>query len=387
MKTALPGFTAEYGLYQSAATYRKSNASPGATITGAFDDAVEPSGLSNRMGYAGPPHPGRGGPSASTFPFICGGEICTGRDACCHGKCTYLGFDNNNCGACGNVCKNGMTCSQGCCVYAPPDAAVQFEGFFLSNFNYTLYNGCSPINDLKVVFQVTKEMSAPGGFSIQLNGFQNNPSSATTVADYLQYVVFVNGTELQGGIQYWNLEGYQNCYNQTQNADACLQYLLYNSLYQTIPGATTPLNTLPAGSTIEIDLSQSGGNITGATFTVNTGSGGPYSLVLPVPQANQQSFLAFEVNVVGYDDGAFGDFSPFGAGTLTYSIPSGQLTVAGTTVPNPTNLCTAAPQSGGTGETSNVFYGPMSQCSGSSISQTLMVPYTQILPFQRDRFG
>ena len=38
-------------------------------------------------------------------------------DSCCNGVCTTLGQDQNNCGACGNVCPEGDIC-QGTCM--PP---------------------------------------------------------------------------------------------------------------------------------------------------------------------------------------------------------------------------------------------------------------------------
>ncbi|CAM2802991.1 Stigma-specific protein, Stig1 [Legionella steigerwaltii] len=44
-----------------------------------------------------------------------GGGCQTGTIAC-NGSCVNTQTDNNNCGACGNVCSTGSTCSSGQCV-------------------------------------------------------------------------------------------------------------------------------------------------------------------------------------------------------------------------------------------------------------------------------
>jgi hypothetical protein len=41
---------------------------------------------------------------------------CTGSAICCNGSCVNQSTDDSNCGACGNVCPPGTTCSAGACV-------------------------------------------------------------------------------------------------------------------------------------------------------------------------------------------------------------------------------------------------------------------------------
>jgi hypothetical protein len=40
---------------------------------------------------------------------------CDSTETCCSGKCVNSKSDSVNCGACGNVCTNGKTCSNGVC--------------------------------------------------------------------------------------------------------------------------------------------------------------------------------------------------------------------------------------------------------------------------------
>ncbi len=41
--------------------------------------------------------------------------ICTKENILCNGTCVDKGFDDNNCGKCGNACASGSFCSEGSC--------------------------------------------------------------------------------------------------------------------------------------------------------------------------------------------------------------------------------------------------------------------------------
>lgn len=47
--------------------------------------------------------------------ICCNGQCCEPGEQCCNGTCTEVEFDPNNCGKCGNVCPDEMMCCNGTC--------------------------------------------------------------------------------------------------------------------------------------------------------------------------------------------------------------------------------------------------------------------------------
>ncbi|MFN8593151.1 MAG: hypothetical protein U0031_16975 [Thermomicrobiales bacterium] len=54
-------------------------------------------------------------PLAKTVQPVAAQTTCAAGQRLCNGTCVDTCCDNNNCGACGNVCTGGLTCFEGVC--------------------------------------------------------------------------------------------------------------------------------------------------------------------------------------------------------------------------------------------------------------------------------
>lgn len=284
----------------------------------------------------------------------------------CGSACVNLDDDPQNCSACGKSCppitlKGPWTsgeppqldCLTGIC-FCPNN------GYSLSNTtNYFLSSGCDvPVQELNVTLTAGDDLYSPNGFGMQLNAMAmpGNPNSIV----WMQYIFGVNGQQVFAEINYWTAAQLNNA-----NSSGTLTA-------PTIPGLTLPTaNTIPAGYTLEIDLTNdSQGNVNGAYFTVTDTGGNTY------PSGNvlnsNSSFAnlptpiqGFDVLVVGKPSLEIANLSGFG--TITYEATSGLCVLGGGT--NPCSGGTIV----GTGERSNAVYLPLAPpCCDSSFTQIFL---------------
>jgi hypothetical protein len=381
----IPGFNAQHSIYRSAANYRTTESSFETGGGGRLDDVIEPASACNLTKFQQCIN--NGGLPPDILEAVCNQQygLCLRGASCCgigeDRACRDVSSDPNNCGSCGHSCGSGVccnetccsagnACSNGCCLVNPVGTLSSFN-------NYLLKNGCHNIEDLRVYLTATQALVAANGWSVQLNAY--NPSGPTT--SWMQYVITVSGSSMQASVQYWDMALFYPCASMTcMGSQTCINtscvgpsIWLFNPSQPIPVPSTLPSNTLPAGWTLGIELTNDGsGNITLATFTL-TDNAQPVphtsTVKIPVPASFQFPIVAFQLNVVGPSGGAGTTFSP-GAGSITYQA-DGQLCIEG----GLRDACSNSAGSGtATAETSNVQYGQMSSCCGSSLTQSLTAP-------------
>jgi hypothetical protein len=252
-------------------------------------------------------------------------------------------------------------------------------GGLRGNSNYFFHSEGNPITELSVVIDVTKDIVAPWGFSIQLNGY--SPPNAACV--WQQYCLgFYTGARPQIG---WVIEGWPS--------GAYFRHLheklglgkgsdLYNIRRQLVSMRGI---TLPAGYKLKIALAHDSkhpsGTIVGASFSVTDNHGKSASsgqqliqsfrfdrTKTPVASEALAPILAFELDIVGAGNNQY-SFLESGAGAITYAATS-PLTVknnhpAGTSAEHIV-----------TGEQANTVYGELDARPGRRFTQTLVAAQT-----------
>jgi hypothetical protein len=305
----------------------------------------------------------------------------------CGVDCVNLNNDVENCGRCGHKCPfpNIQTCQNGSCVCptvpAPANLADTYNGFaygvmkgLTSDNNYIITNACNNILGLTVTLQISpeqgSELVSDNGFSVQLNGFSPSGISAAQ-----QYTFSISGSTVQASIDNWQSNLATEIVNGSPPNPIC----------------STPINNgIPAGWSLVLQLLYDQfENVKGGTYSVldnnqqpvgnspvqflvqnaGCGNGGPCSGFQPgapgQPSPTLSPITAFTVDVVGLANGAGTNFSS-GAGTITYSVSSGQLS-ANSNLPS----CIETP--GATVEHSNAAYGTMIACPAKSLTQSFQV--------------
>jgi hypothetical protein len=284
---------------------------------------------------------------------------------------------------------------------------------FLSGANNSvLVDNCQNLFNLTVQLQVTEDLVTLGdtGFSLQLNCYPQigaitpnaTPQTGSGQLSWFQYLLTVANNQITFEIQYWafGAHSYQNAgpggnppavwwppgYTPNPaNTSPWLPVFPNVAATGTVVGSTSS-NQVPAGSVITIKLAtDSSGNITGATFSITDPSGStstqPWQQFAGQPEpANFAAFpiYGFQVNVVSPPSSACTFTS--GAGTLTYSVSPGVLSV------QTVNTCGGSQP--GTGENSNIVYQAMSPTSGSTISQSFAAPAMSMsFNFDKSTFG
>ena len=181
-----------------------------------------------------------------------------------------------------------------------------------SNSNYILASSCNPLIDLSVTIEVTEDIvwqsaSGPvGGFGFQLNAY----SSPGDLCALQQYLIYLGGTDLFGGIDNWPVNG-------------------TNIINDFFGLASLPAVTLPAGYVLQISLqNDNDGNVTGATYTVFDNQGNVLANVTQdllaldgVTSADLAPITAFELDFVGPINGESAVLSS-GAGWFAYESAS-----------------------------------------------------------------
>lgn len=253
------------------------------------------------------------------------------------------------------------------------------SGGLRGNSNYFFHSDGNPITELSVVIDVTKDIVAPLGFSVQLNGY--SPPNAACV--WQQYCLgFYTGARPQIG---WVMEGWPS--------GAYFQHLhetlglgkgsdLYNVRRQLVSmrGAT-----IPAGYKLKIALAHDpkhpNGTIVGASFSVTDNHGKSASSGRQLIQSFRfdrtktaiapealAPILAFELDIVGVANNQY-SFLESGAGTITYAATSSL------TVKNKHPAGTAAEHIV-TGEQANTVYGELDARPSRRFTQTLVAAQT-----------
>jgi hypothetical protein len=252
-----------------------------------------------------------------------------------------------NCGSCGNICAVSQTCCGGTCT--GPVAAL-----LSSNSNYFFDNACMNIVGLTVTLRFTQDVTSDSGFTVQLNA--DSPSGTDA---WQQYGFSITGNSIQGFINNWR--------------DLNTQIVC-----DTVGLASTPIgNGIPAGYSLVLQLlTDSAGNVTGATYQVFDNNGNSQAnstflvqnagcrcggTCLGFMPGDLSPMTTFTFDIVGPGNGK-GTTLTSGAGNITYSVSSGSLRPR-SSVPAciETNLITA--------ETSNAAYGVLNGCPSQSATQ------------------
>jgi hypothetical protein len=223
-----------------------------------------------------------------------------------------------------------------------------------SNSNYFLCN-CSNILDLTITIDVTEDIKGSDGFSFQVNCY-----SPRGVDGIQQYVITMDpqGT-LYAAVDNW-----------TYSAGHVHQLINYFPSIGSLPNAT-----LPAGYTLTISLQNDGnGNITGASYNVNDGSGHSiastktellkldlYHSSKSVTSADLSPIVAMTMDFVDWANGNATTLSS-GAGVFVFNASTPM------TVSNAEPSCVEL--DGGTLETSNSIYGQMPARPSQSMTQS-----------------
>jgi len=264
-----------------------------------------------------------------------------------------------------------------------------------SSNNSILVNGCQNLQDLTVTLRVTQDLITLGntGFSLQLNSYpqigskaQGTPQTGDSTLTWFQYILIVANNQVTWEIQYWanNAHSYQEGppkivwppgYSPSPpNTTPWLPVFPNTAITGTVP-ISAPSNQVPAGSILKIQLATDTiGNVTGATFSITDPSGAvhpdstkPWSQYANSPQPPQYALYpiyGFEADLVGTPSSNCTFIS--GAGTLTYSINQGTLSVQ-------SNTTSCGGLQPGTAEQSNAVYGNITPSSGSTVSQSLTI--------------
>jgi hypothetical protein len=250
---------------------------------------------------------------------------------------------------------------------APPP--VPFD----SNHNYIMYGGGKPILGLVVTIEPTEDLVALGGMSMQLNCY--SPARASCV--YQQYVTGLDKLSksktlhLGSSIENFPSDTYRAQLHRSIGLHATGD--LYNQHFHFAKFAA-PGARVPAGWKVKWELFNDAndptGTITGARYSVISDKGEVQTsgrqmirrftfsnTSVPVTAEAMAPILAFEMNMVGGNNGKFAHVA--GAGTITYE--GSALTPLGTL---PAGLATGAH----TAERSNIRY---AELPASSTTKTV----------------
>lgn len=227
-------------------------------------------------------------------------------------------------------------------IYVPPPSVLG------SNSNFIIESNCNPITGLNIKFTATKDIVSSVGFSEQINAY----SQKGALCAYQQYGFLVDNTgEISVFVDNWPVTG-----------NNLLNY--FKQIYK------LPTPVFPNGYSVNAYLiTDTNGNITEVDYTLYDDKGTTLetaAILLSTISGFQTSYLApitaFEVNVVGPDNGQSTVFSSIGA-LLDYKATS-QL-IATATLPSCTETTAI------TAETANDTYGQIPNVAGSDISQSV----------------
>lgn len=259
---------------------------------------------------------------------------------------------------------------------------------FSSNHNYYIYGGGRPLHGLIVTIDLTEDLVAPTGISLQLNGYAPTGDSKSIYQQYVTGISPTNPPYLRGtgkptpsslligwSMENWPSEEYRRHLHTTiglhQKGD------LFNKLG--VIGVYPPAkDRIPAGYQIKYQLltdkNDPSGKIIGAIYSVKDDKGketssGPQLIKdftfdgvdKPVSQESMSPIVALQMNLCGLNGGRF-MFMKSGGGTITYEADA-PLTAEGKVPTTVADLKTF------TKETSNIVYGRVAAGPSSKIVQ------------------
>jgi hypothetical protein len=249
-----------------------------------------------------------------------------------------------------------------------------------SNHNYYLFTGGQPFRGLVVTLDVTEEISAPNGVSIQLNGY--GPPGAGCV--WQQYIVTVSHDPSKPLTLEWIIENWPSKDLHEKLVHTAGMTNDHNDLFNVhapapLPTFSVPGGRLPAGYRIRweflVEANDPDGVVTGVifSFTDNKGktwSSGPRKILdfdynhtkTRVTREALAALTAFELNIVGRTNGLY-SFIETGAGTITYQASTPM-------TPQFQQPKTVSGQGTFTAEGSNIEYGDLAGAPGTKLVQT-----------------
>jgi hypothetical protein len=257
--------------------------------------------------------------------------------------------------------------STGCVLALTADAragasckAQQYKGQVLEgNWQFQLgSNSCTPLTGVEVTVEVSQDIivasSTEGynGFSMQLNA--NGPSSGLTPSQLIwqQFVIQVGSGQVDGFTQQWPSGG-------KKQKDPGIYP--NNPTPMGVPSTinNTPL-TIPKGTTFTWTLhTDSNGNVEWVKYSAE-GSWCPACLPVTenIPAGDRAPIYSITMDIVGYINKSYTAFQS-GAGTITYKAAPFS---ASYDFPS-------CAQNTGTGENSNMGYGPLNAVSSGTFTQ------------------
>ncbi len=231
---------------------------------------------------------------------------------------------------------------------------------FVGNWQIQLgNNGCVPLTNVTVTVAVTQDIkvassSGYNGFSMQLNA--NGASSGLTPSQlyWQQFVIMVGaGASLNG------VEGFTQQWSSGAQAGGIYPN---NPMFMGAPSTVSksPL-TIPAGTTFTWTLATDAkGNVESVTYSAHDNLGTHYTPMTEyIPAADRAPIYSVTMDIVGYTNLSYTSFLS-GAGTITYSATSFSSSYS---FPS----CAA---NTGTGESSDMAYGPLIGKAGGTFTQS-----------------
>jgi hypothetical protein len=262
--------------------------------------------------------------------------------------------------------------STGCVLALTADARAascqtqQFQGQALEG-NWQLQlgsNTCTPLTGVEVTVTVKQDIivasSTEGynGFSMQLNA--NGPSSGLTPSQLIwqQFVIHVGSGKVDGFTQQWPSGG---------SKQKVPNIYPGNSIFMGAPSTinNTPL-TIKEGTTFTWKLNTDSKNnnvVESVTYSATDKQGTNYTPVTEnIPAGDRAPIYSITMDIVGYNTASYTTFQS-GAGSISYSAKSFS---ASYDFPS-------CAHNKGTGENSNIGYGPLNAASNGGFTQEFCV--------------
>jgi hypothetical protein len=258
---------------------------------------------------------------------------------------------------------------------------------YSSNNNAVLIDNCNNLQNLSVLLEVTEDIATTdgNGWSFQLNCYPPaGEYCQTSQVNVFQYIVIVQGGNLDYYIQYWayGVSAWPTGYTPQPGTSPWLPCWAYD--YGNAPTfASINGDTLPRESKLQIALgTNDSGGVTSVTFTYTDPDGNVHPAVFNPPAVHP--IVACELNLVGPPGGTanFTEGLTSSRGIIYYSISSGQLSAQNG---GPGAAC--GEQGLFTAETSNMTYSDIVGAPASTVTQTLQQPVSCAVNnlFEHDR--
>ncbi len=241
----------------------------------------------------------------------------------------------------------------------PSCNTTQYKGQALEGlWQYQLgSNSCTPLTGVKVTIVVEQDIivgsytKGQNGFSMQLNA--NGPSSRLkpTQLFWQQFIIEPGSGSVSAFTQQWA----------AQTKDLPGIYPLPNPKPMGAPSTINNTSlTIPAGTTFTWTLTpDSKGNVESVTYSAKDKLGTKYTPVTQyIPAGNRAPIYSITMDIVGYNLASYTTFQS-GRGTITYAAKSFS---ASYDFPS-------CAKNTGTGENSNMRYGPLKAVSSGRFTQ------------------